>query len=341
MRDDPTLDMDKIAACLASQYGVLAASVAYLPIGYDPNAFVHKVLSHDGVSYFLKVRVGPVHEPSLSVPRALLERGFRNVLAPLPARAAALWSTVDGLPGNTLVLFPFIEGSDAVTTGLSDDQWREFGATLRAVHDSGLEQQFRGQLPVETFGLHSAALVRRMLDLPEGARVKSAAAAHFKAFWRERANVIRRMLARTESLGTRLQARSFDHVLCHADIHAANMLVGNDGRIWLVDWDGSIIAPRERDLLFVVGSKIARAVERREEELFFETYGHVEINLDALIYYRYERIIEDLGVIAEGIFLNAEMSEQVRESEAQMAMSFFAPGADIESAALIRGERRA
>ena len=65
MRDDPTLDMDKIAACLAAQYGVLAASVAYLPIGYYPNAFVHKVLCHGGVCYLLKVRGGPVHEPRL------------------------------------------------------------------------------------------------------------------------------------------------------------------------------------------------------------------------------------------------------------------------------------
>ena len=33
MRDDPGLDMGKIAACLDARYGLRVASVAFLPIG--------------------------------------------------------------------------------------------------------------------------------------------------------------------------------------------------------------------------------------------------------------------------------------------------------------------
>ena len=82
MREDPGLGIDKISACLDAHYGLGVASASFLPIGYDPSAAVYRVIAGDGGSYFLKVRFGPVHEPSLLVPRALIDLGIPNVVAP-------------------------------------------------------------------------------------------------------------------------------------------------------------------------------------------------------------------------------------------------------------------
>ena len=163
MREDPGLDVGKIAQCLEVHYRLRVASVAFLPVGYDPNAAAYEVVSREGEAYFLKVRFGQVDWSRLVVPRSLIDLGVRNVLAPLRTRSSALWCPLDGYPGYGVVLYPFVRGESAMVAGLSDHQWRELGATLRAVHESGLTKRLRGRLPVETFSLPSAALVRRLL----------------------------------------------------------------------------------------------------------------------------------------------------------------------------------
>ena len=331
MREDPGLDVERIAASLEAHYDLRVASLAFLPVGYDPNAAVYEVASRDGPAYFLKVRFGPVHEPGLQVPRVLIELGIRNVLAPIRTRSSDLWCPLDGYPGHTVVLYPFVEGESAMVAGLSDDGWRDFGSTLRAVHASDVGERLRGRLPVETFSLPAAAPVRRLLDLVDETDFEDAAG-RLAAFLRAQAGRIRRVLERAEDLGRSLRSRGFERVLCHADIHAANILVRDDGGIHLIDWDGPLVAPRERDLLFVVGSKIARAVEPREEALFFEGYGPVEIDPDALIYFRYERIIEDVGAFGESVLLDPSMGERTRAGDTEIVMGFFAPGGDIDRA---------
>ena len=332
MREDPGLDVDKIVAPLEAHYGLRVTSVTFLPIGYDPNAAVYQIVSRDGTAYFLKVRFGSIHEPGLLVPRTLIDLGIPNVLAPLRTLSSSLWCPLGGYPGYSIVLYPFVRGESAMVVGLSNDQWREFGSTLRAVHASRLGESLRGRLPVETFSLPSAAAVRRLLTLVDQREFEDAAAARLAAFFRGHAEQIRSMLARAEALGGSLRHKPFEHVLCHADIHAANILDGDDGRIHLIDWDGPLIAPRERDLLFVVGSKIARAVEPREAALFFARYGRVEIDADALVYYRYERIIEDIGEFGKSVLLDPNLGDRARAEEAELAMSFFAPGGDIDCA---------
>ena len=136
MREDPGLDVDKIVASLEAHYGLRVTSATFLPIGYDRNAAVYEIVSRDGTAYFLKVRFGPVHQPSLLVPRALIDLGISNVLAPLRTRSSNLWCALDGYPDYSIVLYPFLRGESAMVVGLSDDQWREFGSTLREVHAS-------------------------------------------------------------------------------------------------------------------------------------------------------------------------------------------------------------
>jgi spectinomycin phosphotransferase len=329
-RDDPGLDPKVISSCIDLQYGIHVTSLRFLPIGHDLSAFVYEIVAGDGTSYFLKIRSGSVNEPALQVPRALIDRGVPNILAPMRTRSSDLWCPLDEGSNYTVVLYPFIRGENAMDIGLTHDQMREFGSTLRAVHESGLVERFRDVLRTEDFSLPSAALARQMISLSHETAFENPVAHRFSTFWRENTERILQIIARAEELGRCLQSRPFEWVLCHSDIHAANILVEEDGRIWLVDWDGPLIAPRERDLLFVIGSRIARPVMPNDERLFFEGYGLMEIDPTALIYYRYERIIEDIGEFGKSVFLDPALSDAARENEARLARSFFAPGSDLD-----------
>ena len=337
MRADPDLDPGRIAACLATRYEVQAATITFLPVGHL-SAAAYMVVAADGMPFFLKVKFGPLNEPGLRLSSALVDLGLSNILAPIPTRSSEIWAPLDGYPDCPVVLFPFIRGQNAKAVGLTHDQWRAFGSTLRAIHDSNLEERFRGVLPRESFALPSAATVRRLLAPLDDAPFESRAAQRFGTFWREHAGRIAHLLARAEELGRRLQARSLHFVVCHGDIHTANVLVGDDGQIFLVDWDGPpdpLIAPIERDLLFVVGSRIARTVEPREEDRFFEGYGPASVDPVALAYFRYERIVQDIGDCAEGILLNPGLSEEERADEADLAMAYFAAGGPVETAEMV------
>jgi spectinomycin phosphotransferase len=110
------------------------------------------------------------------------------------------------------------------------------------------------------------------------------------------------------------------------------------GTLYLVDWDTLRIAPRERDFLFIIGSTIARRVTPEDEVCFFEGYGAARINWQAITYYRYERVLEELYTGGHSVFFTPWSSVAVKEADAQFTMSLFQPGGMVQWAIEADGE---
>ena len=320
MLEDPGLDGPELRRSLRTAYGIEATASRFVP-GYDLRAASYEMRGAGG-PWFVKVRLGPFPEQPLEVPRALLEAGVTNVLAPIRARSGTLWQPMEA--DRSIVVTPYVAGRNAMEAGMSAAQWRTFGETLRAVHDCGLEQDFAERLPAEAFALPSALELRAALA--QRPSVGSPTARRLRSFLDAQEGRIGAMLARAEELGARLADRPFERVLCHADIHAANILVADDGSSLLVDWDGPMLAPRERDLLFVIGSRIARNVEPNEEAWFFAGYGDATVDPEAIVYYRYERMFEDIGADAASVLGDRSLPEASREAQAGTIERYFAPG---------------
>jgi spectinomycin phosphotransferase len=144
-------------------------------------------------------------------------------------------------------------------------------------------------------------------------------------------NEINHLVNRTEELVSEVQSQPLEFVLCHTDIHGGNILISEDDQLYIVDWDNPLLAPKERDLMFIGGGIDEIWKSKREEAVFYEGYGEPEINIAALAYYRYERIIEDLAVIGEQLLLTEEGGAD-REQAYGWFTSNFEAGRTIEIA---------
>jgi spectinomycin phosphotransferase len=127
-------------------------------------------------------------------------------------------------------------------------------------------------------------------------------AASFAAFWMTKRDEIWRIVERAEQLAQALQNRAVRLAVCHSDLHGRNVLVGADDDLAIVDWDEPILAPKERDLMFIGGGVGGIWNNDQEAAWFYQGYGQTEIDPVTLSYYRYERIMVDIALCSEQIF---------------------------------------
>ncbi|GAP12831.1 phosphotransferase enzyme family [Longilinea arvoryzae] len=327
MLEKPILPDERIAAMLREAYGLRAASLEFLPLGADANTAVFRVLDDQVVPWFLKLRAGTFDETSVLVPSRLHEHGIRPIIPPSRTTAGQLWAHLDAY---TCILYPFIAGRDGFERALSDRQWPEFGAALRAIHAMALPDDLRRRISVENYSSFWRDRVDYQAQVERGAYADPVTT-RLAAFMRDQRPEISRLIERADRLGRALQSKSPERVLCHADLHAGNLLLTEDGAFYIVDWDAPILAPKERDLMFIGGGIGHIWNSPREEALFYRGYGAAELDLSALAYYRYERIVEDIAAFCEQI-LGVQGSRDDRERGLGFFTSCFEPGGVIDIA---------
>lgn len=93
-------------------------------------------------------------------------------------------------------------------------------------------------------------------------------------------------------------------VLCHSDLHGGNILLDESNALYIVDWDEPIMAPKERDLMFIGGGVANVWNKPHEVDLYYQGYGKTCVNLLLLAYYRHERIVEDIAIYGQQLLLS-------------------------------------
>ena len=326
MLSKPPIDDTSILTALHAEYGLSATELTFLPLGADLNTAVYHVVTQDGASLFLKLRKSGFDPITVDVPAYLAGQGFEFVIPPLKARTQGYWA---GLDAYRMILYPFIVGKDAYELALSDQQWLDFGAALRDIHKTQVPQPLARRIPRETYSPRWREAVKKFQVQIEQTTFEEPTAAKLAAFMKETRHEISRLVERAGKLAHTLRLRELKFVLCHADIHPGNLLVGADGAFHIVDWDNPILAPKERDLGMIGGGSVWNSA--REIDLFYKGYGPAQVDGEALAYYRYERIVQDIAAFCEQLFLSNEGGDDREQAYSYFASSFL-PGHELDLA---------
>jgi len=325
----PDLQDDRVIACLQDEYGLHVVQVAFLPVGADLNTAAYRAVTDNETPYFVKLRRGVFDEIAVTLPKFLSDQGIAQIIAPLATQTGQLWASLDAFK---LILYPFVEGHNGYEADLSDRAWGEFGAALKSIHTAVVPPALIRRIPQETYSPRGREIVKTFLGRVEEDAFDDPVAAELAAFLKASRDEILDLVGRAERLALALQARSPEFILCHSDVHAGNILMDAGDAFYIVDWDDPILAPKERDLMFIGGGQgFAGHTAQEEETLFYRAYGQTQIDPIALAYYRYERIIQDIAVFCEQIFLTNEGGED-REQSLQYLKSNFLPDGVAEIA---------
>lgn len=300
MLERPKLANDAIIAQLRADYDLASPALEFLPIGNDARAWSFRVATAAG-DYFLKLRRGALNLASLVVPHYLLSCGIKHVVAPMPTRSGQLYAQHDDY---ALMLYPYIHGESEWDMSLTPPQWREWGKIMRLIHDASVPATLAQDVQRDVFALKWLDKIDRVEAVLASGAYAGGHAATVAGLWRAQAAVIERCRRRYLSLGARLARTSPQFVLCHADIHSANIIIDGGGALHIVDWDETLLAPKERDLMFFINDGRALGAT----EAFLAGYGDPSLDLLGLAYYKYDWVIQEFGDYGERVFLAGNLS---------------------------------
>ena len=337
----PLIGGDALAERVLAEFGVALASIFQVFGGQDSDAVVIHAMTVDGTPMAVKISRSPRVSGLLA--SAILA-------AAIPSGIPAPVLSTSGLPysivgGRRLSLTPWIGGFGAYESGMDAQQWQSFGALLSRVHAIQVPSTIADALPTEDYRIPAAAVAR---TLDERIRQQAGSSQPARSYapttdalirdWLAVGDRLAMILARIDDLGDELRAGTAPSVLCHGDAHIGNVQLRNtgegnganggngndvngaDGGVWLLDWDEVVLAPRERDLMFVIDGVLADALVTAEQRnWFFDGYGSANIDPILLAYYRCSWAMQDVADYAARIL---NQPDEV-STEASQALKLF------------------
>jgi spectinomycin phosphotransferase len=328
MLQQPDLAHERLVQRVQEDYGLLLTQVSLFDTGGDLGSTLYRATTDAGAAYFCKLRQGS-DDLAAQMSSFLHAQGVAQIIPPLLTGTA---QPSTRFHGSTLTVYPFVPGTSGYDVELSETQWADFGRAVGQIHGLVPPPPVARKLATEQYSPEWRSRCTRVLDTVDTAAPTDPLTLEFQALLRAHADRIWRAVRRADSLSGLIASIAVEPVLCHSDLHPGNLLLAEDGRVLIVDWDYPMLAPRERDLMFIGGGQgFQPYVAERERQLFFPSYQGAEPDPTRMTYYRYERGLTEVTVEAERV-LTTSLTESQRRRALEILHLYFLPGGTLDIA---------
>jgi Phosphotransferase enzyme family len=319
------LDLDRaaLADALTRHWSIGAAGLDYLPIGFGSHHW--EAVGADGSRWFVSaddLRAGRHAGRAPDDVFAALDRAFRTavalredaglefVLAPIPSDGGAVLRRID--PRYAIRVEPFVEGA-AGEFGKFErpEERRRMGTLLGRLHaaSGNVSLGLPGREDFALPGREALEAALAQLDTPWD---HGPFAEPTRELLRAHAGPIRDRLRAHDRLAGRVRDEPGPWVVTHGEPHSANVMRDAGDGLRLVDWDTTLVGPRERDLWMTLDAELTGWDEYRE------AMGSVRLDEDALGLYRKRWALAEICVYVAEFRRPHEESEDTRASWAEL-----------------------
>ena len=245
MKYDNQNTKQSVIDALKKYYRITLKSMDFKPVGEESYSYL--AIDFNGNKYFVKYCERANVTKNIDLVNQLLVqlKDFNFVVPPIDVQGKTSFSILTG----KIYVYPYIDG-EIVTIGnekFDKDLVDKLLDIIVKIHSS--KDKITVRLSVEDFNNDFLTDFERLLTLQtdRGARSNSEAVSILKS----NEALIRKLINTHTKLGEYYKKNKPYLVLTHGDITGRNIILSEYG-LKLVDWDGAMISPPERDLNFLL-----------------------------------------------------------------------------------------
>ena len=318
------LDRAELAAVLERHWGLREPQLEYLPVGFGSHHW--RAVDSSDAHRFVTVddlQAGFQAGPDTDAAFAALDRAFRTaawlrdeaeldfVVAPLHDDEGVIIRRLDDRYAVTVS--PLIAGESSTWGPYeSADDRRRMGGVLGRLHV--VTEHVPAGLPRrDDFALPSRAVLVEALHDLDHPWASGPFAEPARRLLQANAGDLERRLQEYDQLAAEVRESSERWVITHGEPHRANVIRDPHGGVHLVDWDTTLIAPRERDLRMVLDEDLTGWDE------YLAAAGHATLNQQAIELYRRWWNLADTGIFVGVLRRQHERTEDTVASWENLA----------------------